>query len=62
MIKQGMMHLREVLLKQRQEIFERLRRLESDWQALGERDIELEEEAQKESPYMFPDQPPAEKE
>ena len=30
MIKQGMMHLREVLLKQCQEIFERLRRLESD--------------------------------
>ena len=47
MIKQGMIHPREVLLKQRREIFERLRRLESDWQALGERDIELEEEAQK---------------
>ncbi len=47
MTKQGMMHLREVLLKQRQEIFGRLRRLESDWQVLGERDIELEEEAQK---------------
>ena len=47
MTKQGMMHLRKVLLKQRQEIFERLRRLESDWQVLGERDIELEEEAQK---------------
>ena len=38
---------KEVLLKQRREIFERLRRLESDWQALGERDIEMEEEAQK---------------
>ncbi len=47
MIKQGMIHPRELLLKQRREIFERLRRLESDWQALGERDIELEEEAQK---------------
>jgi DnaK suppressor protein len=47
MTEQGMMHLREALLKQRREIFGRLRRLESDWQALGERDIELEEEAQK---------------
>lgn len=47
MTKQGMMHLREVLLKQRREIFERCQRLESDWQALAERDIELEEEAQK---------------
>ena len=47
MTKQDMTHLREALLKQRREIFERIRRLESDWQALGERDIEMEEEAQK---------------
>ncbi len=47
MTKQDMMHLREVLLKQRREIFERRQGLKSDWQALGERDIELEEEAQK---------------
>jgi len=39
--------LRKMLLKRRQEIFEWLRRFESDWQASGERDIELEEEAQK---------------
>jgi len=39
--------LREMLLKRRQEIFVWLRRFESDWQSLEERDIELEEEAQK---------------
>jgi DnaK suppressor protein len=47
MSKQDMMHLREALLKRRQEIFERLRQFESDWQPLTERDIEMEEEAQK---------------
>lgn len=47
MSEQDSMRLREMLLNQRQEIFERIRRLESDWQGLGERDIELEEEAQK---------------
>jgi DnaK suppressor protein len=47
MSEQDSMRLREILLNQRQEIFERIRRLESDWQGLGERDIELEEEAQK---------------
>jgi len=40
-------YLREKLLKERQEIFEWLRRFESDWQSLEERDIELEEGAQK---------------
>lgn len=39
--------LKELLLKRRQEICEWLQRFESDWQSLGERDIELEEEAQK---------------
>lgn len=39
--------LREKLLKKRQKIFEWRQRFESDWQALSERDIELEEEAQK---------------
>ena len=41
------MRLREMLLNQRQEIFEQYRLFESDLQALGERDIEMEEEAQK---------------
>ena len=41
------MHLREMLLSQRQEIFEQYRLFESDLQKLGERDIEMEEEAQK---------------
>ena len=41
-----MVRLREMLLKRRREIFEGLRRFESDWQALTERDMELEE-AQK---------------
>ncbi len=39
--------LRETLLKNRRDIFQRLQRLESNWMALQERDIELEEEAQK---------------
>ncbi|MEA3428516.1 MAG: BON domain-containing protein [Thermodesulfobacteriota bacterium] len=43
----SMMHPREILLKQRRKIFERRQRLESDWQVLEERDIEMEEEAQK---------------
>jgi RNA polymerase-binding transcription factor DksA len=47
MIGQDLIHLRERLLNQRREIFERIRRLESNWKKLGERDIELEEEAQK---------------
>lgn len=42
-----MVSMRQRLLEQRQEIFERLRLFESDWQALGEREIEVGEEAQK---------------
>ena len=38
-----MVRLREMLLKRRREIFEGLRRFESDRQALAERDIDLEE-------------------
>ncbi len=38
---------RDMLIRKRREIFLRRRRLEEDWQNLGERDIELEEEAQK---------------
>ncbi len=38
-------HLKELLLRQRREILDRLHGLESDWQALSERDIEMEEEA-----------------
>lgn len=41
------MRLREMLLNQRQEIFEQYQLFESDLQKLGERDIEMEEEAQK---------------
>lgn len=40
-------HLKDLLLRQRREILDRLHGLESDWQALSERDIEREEEAQK---------------
>ena len=47
MAEQDLLRLKEMLLKQRQEIFNRQKGLESDWQALGERDIEWEEEAQK---------------
>ena len=43
----SMVYLKRTLLKQRQEIFERLRRTESGWQALGEREIEIEEQAQE---------------
>jgi DnaK suppressor protein len=39
--------LRGVLLQRRKEAFERLHQFESDWQTLSERDVELEEEAQK---------------
>ena len=38
---------RDLLLRMRREIFSRRHRLEEDWQNLGERAIELEEEAQK---------------
>lgn len=39
--------LKGILINRRREVFDRLRGLESDWEALGERDIEIEEEAQK---------------
>ncbi len=39
--------LKETLLKNRRNIFQRLKRLESNWVALQEREIEAEEEAQK---------------
>jgi RNA polymerase-binding transcription factor DksA len=41
------LRLRRALLERRREAFERLNQFESDWQALSQRDIELEEEAQK---------------
>ena len=47
MPEQDMIRLRGALLKRRSEIFESLHQLELDWQVLGERDVELEEEAQK---------------
>lgn len=39
--------IKDVLLKQRQEIVARLHSLEEGWNDLGEREIEREEEAQK---------------
>jgi DnaK suppressor protein len=42
-----MRRLKEMLFKRRQEIFEWLQRFESNWHSMEERDIELEEEAQK---------------
>jgi len=40
-------HLEQKLFRQRWEIFRSRRELEEDWQQLGEREIEYEEEAQK---------------
>jgi RNA polymerase-binding transcription factor DksA len=40
-------HLKSLLLRRRREIYDHLQGLESDWEALSERDIEWEEEAQK---------------
>lgn len=43
-----MVRFKSLLLKRRREIFDRLQGLESDWETLlNERDIEIEEEAQK---------------
>jgi RNA polymerase-binding protein DksA len=42
-----LIHFKELLLKERREIFNRLNGLESDRHDLNERDIEKEEEAQK---------------
>jgi len=47
MYERDIMRLRQLLLRERNEIFERLRRFESDWKVLEERNIEPEEEAQK---------------
>jgi RNA polymerase-binding transcription factor DksA len=47
MSKREMLQLRETLLRQRREILKRLGNSESDRQSPQERDIELEEEAQK---------------
>lgn len=44
---QDLIRLKEMLLRQRREIFQRLQELGADWQILGEHDIEWEEEAQK---------------
>ena len=44
---QDLKRLKRLLLKRRQEIFDRLQGLEADWKTLSERDIEMEEEAQK---------------
>ena len=44
---QDLKRLKTLLLKRRREIFERLQEFEADWDALRERDIEMEEEAQK---------------
>lgn len=47
MSEKDLAHLKNLLLRQRREILDRLQGLETDWQALSERDIEREEEAQK---------------
>ncbi len=47
MKEKDMERLKSVLMKQRRELFAQLQGLESDWEKLGERDIEMEEEAQK---------------
>ena len=44
---QELKHLKDTLLAQRREIFDRIQGLESEWDVLSERDIEPEEEAQK---------------
>jgi len=40
-------YFRDLLLKQRREIFDRLNQFKTQWHSLGEREIELEEESQK---------------
>jgi len=56
MSEQDRVRLREMLLNQRQEIFEQYQRFEFDLQALGERDVEMEEEAQKADEISLLDQ------
>jgi RNA polymerase-binding transcription factor DksA len=47
MEEQDLNRLKDLLLTQRREIFERLQGLESEWEILSAHDIEREEEAQK---------------
>lgn len=47
MAQQDLERLRKKLLAQRAEVFQGLRELDQDWQALGGHEIEVEEEAQK---------------
>jgi RNA polymerase-binding transcription factor DksA len=47
MAEKNLMRLKELLLRQRMEIFQRKQRLESNWDELSEREIEMEEVAQK---------------
>lgn len=47
MDEQDLKRLQNLLLQKRREIYDRLQGLESGWDALIERDIEWEEEAQK---------------
>lgn len=47
MTEQDILRLRNSLLERRRELLDRVRSLEEGWQALADREIELEEEAQK---------------
>jgi len=47
MHEQDLKRLKDLLLAQRREIFERLQGLETEWKILSAHDIEREEEAQK---------------
>ncbi|KPK27310.1 MAG: hypothetical protein AMJ61_06140 [Desulfobacterales bacterium SG8_35_2] len=47
MEEQDLKRLKDLLLTQRREIFERVQGLESEWEILSAHDIEREEEAQK---------------
>ncbi|MDR9501833.1 MAG: TraR/DksA C4-type zinc finger protein [Desulfurivibrionaceae bacterium] len=46
-------HLKDLLLRRRREMIDRLQGIETDWQALTTRDIEKEEEAQKADIYSL---------
>jgi len=47
MNEQDLQRQKSLLMRRRREIYDRLQGLESEWDALSERDIEWEEEAQK---------------
>ena len=47
MAEEDLERLKKKLLRQRDEIFQALRDLDKDWQELGGREVEFEEEAQK---------------